>query len=149
MLQSSSSRWLNIILGKRIKDTVAYFEKKVWFICEAGSKNTMKFSKSEALHGFRTEGSAVPSPLLRSQLTQSWKLSLSDMSFVNVKDSIHVDTQWSLENRNDNFMTQEVGNSTEKDAVSDIVLADREKCTQNVKVLGNCGMGTISSTVLA
>lgn len=71
------------------------------------------------------------------------------MSFVNVKDSIHVDTQWSLENRNDNFMTQEVGNSTEEDAVSDIMLADREKCTQNVKILGNCGMGTISSTVLA
>lgn len=46
-------------------------------------------------------------------------------------------------------MTQEVGNSTEEDAVSDVMLADRGKCTQNVKILGNFGMGTISSTVLA
>lgn len=37
----------------------------------------------------------------------------------------------------DNFMTQEVQNSTGRDAVSDRMLADRAKLTQNVKIIGN------------
>lgn len=42
-------------------------------------------------------------------------------------------------------MIQEVENSTEEDAVSDIMLADRGKHIQNMKVSGNFGMGAISS----
>lgn len=46
-------------------------------------------------------------------------------------------------------MIQEVENSTEEDAVSDTMLVDRGKRTQNGKVSGNFGMGAISSPDLA
>lgn len=46
-------------------------------------------------------------------------------------------------------MTQEVWNSTKEDAVSDLMLADRGKLTQNVKKIGNLVTGPISSSDLA
>lgn len=46
-------------------------------------------------------------------------------------------------------MTQEVWNSTKKEAVSDLMLADRGKFTQNGKKGGNVVIGPISSLDLA
>lgn len=46
-------------------------------------------------------------------------------------------------------MTQEVWNSTKEDAVSDLMLADRGKLTQNVEKIGKLMTGPISSSGLA
>ena len=126
---------------------MAYFEKKYDSSVKQEMQNINKFSKQE--------GDCMDLGLRAGQSSHFY----SDSNLQGHRNLLceyegqyarqYTAWKWSSKNIKDNFMTQEVWNSTKEDAVSDIMVSDRGKFTQNVKKGGNVVTGPISSSHLA